>query len=49
MQRDDALKLVGEMRAPLRLALGERLLLAVIGVRQMIDAGEQRAEESCGC
>ena len=45
MQRDDALELVGEMRAPLRLALAERLLLAVVGRRQVIDAGEQRAEE----
>ena len=39
VQRDDALQFVGEMRAPFRLALGERLLLAVVGVRQMIDAG----------
>ena len=44
MQRDDALQLVRQMRAPFRLALGERLLLPVIGVRQMIDAREQRAE-----
>ena len=44
MQRDDALEFVGEMRAPFRLALGEGLLLAVVGVRQMIDAGQQRAE-----
>ena len=45
MQRDDALELVGEMRAPFRLADGEGLLGAVIGRRQMIDAGEQRAEQ----
>ena len=45
MQRDDALEIVGEVRAPFRLALAEGLLLAVVGVRQMIDAGEQRAEE----
>ena len=45
VQRDDALELVGEMRAPFRLALAEGLLLAIIGRRQMIDAGEQRAEE----
>ena len=45
VQRDDALELVGEMRAPFRLALGEGLLLAVVGRRQMVDAGEQRAEE----
>src|SRR5437762_5054970 len=32
------------MPAPFGLALGEGLLLAIIGVRQMIDAGEQRAE-----
>ena len=44
MQRDKPVELVGEMRAPLRLADGEGLLLAVVGRRQMIDAGEQRAE-----
>src|SRR5580700_7988575 len=32
------------MRAPVRLALGEGLVLAAIGRRQMIDAGQQRAE-----
>src|SRR5438477_2117490 len=32
------------MPAPFRLALGEGLLLAIISVRQMVDAGEQRAE-----
>ena len=31
VQRHDALELVGEMRAPFRLALGEGLLLAVVG------------------
>ena len=45
MQRDDALQVVGEVRAPFRLALRERLLLAVVGVRQMVDAGQQRAEQ----
>ena len=45
VQRDDAFELVGEMRAPFRLAFGEGLMLAVIGRRQMIDAGQQRAEE----
>ena len=44
MQIDHPLQLVGEMRAILRLALAEGLLVAVIGVRQMIDAGQQRAE-----
>ena len=44
VQVDEALQFVGEMRAVFRLALGEGLLLAVIGVRQMIDAGQQRAE-----
>ena len=42
---DDALQLVGEMRAPFRLAAGEGLLGAVIGVRQVVDARQQRAEE----
>ena len=41
MQRDDALQFVGEVRAPLRLALAERLMLAVIGVRQVVDARQQ--------
>jgi len=33
------------MRAPLGLALAEGLVLAVVGRRQVVDAGEQRAEE----
>jgi len=41
--------LVGEMRAPLRLALGESLLLAIVGVRQMIDAGQRGAEHLAVC
>ena len=45
VQRDDALQLVGEMRAPFRLAAGEGLFGAVIGVGQMVDARQQRAEE----
>ena len=45
MQRDDALELVGFVRAPIRLASRERLVLAVISRRQMVDAGQQRAEE----
>ena len=44
MQVDQALELVGEMRAVFRLALAEGLLLAVIGVGQVIDAGQQRSE-----
>ena len=32
------------MRAPFGLARGEGLFFAVVGVRQMVDAGEQRAE-----
>ena len=45
MQADDALQGVGEMAAPFRLALGEGLMLAAIGRRQMVDAGKQHAEE----
>jgi hypothetical protein len=45
VQRDDAFEVVGKVAAPLRLALGEGLLLAIIGRRQMIDASEERAEE----
>ena len=33
------------MRAPFGLALGEGLGVAVIGVRQVVDAGEERAKE----
>ena len=43
--RDDALEFVGEMRAPFRLTLGEGLMFAAIGRRQMVDTGQQRAEE----
>jgi transcriptional antiterminator Rof (Rho-off) len=45
VQRHDALELVCEVRAPLRLTLAEGLVLAVVGRWQMIDTGEQRAEE----
>ena len=45
MERHDALEIVGEMRAPFRLAARKRLLGAVIGVRQVVDACQQRAEE----
>ncbi len=44
MQRHQAVEFVGEMAAPFRLADGEGLLGAVIGRRQVIDAGDQRAE-----
>ncbi len=44
VQRDQPFQFVGQMRAPFRLAPRERLLLAVIGVRQMIDAGQHGAE-----
>jgi hypothetical protein len=45
VQGDDAFEIVGEMRAPVRLALREGLLGAIVGRRQMVDAGQQRAEE----
>src|SRR5262249_54609893 len=45
MQRYDAPELIGEMRAPFRLTLRERLLLAIVGRRQVIDAGQERTEE----
>ncbi len=41
---DDPFERVGEMGAPFRLALGEGLMLAIVGRGQMVDAGEQRAE-----
>ena len=56
---DDALEIVGQMRAPFRLANGERLLLAIVSRRQMIDKLEYlialarernfgKAAEQCG-
>jgi hypothetical protein len=44
MQRDDPFQLVGQMRPPARLAAGEGIMAEVVGVRQMIDTGQQRAE-----
>ena len=44
MQRDDPLERVGEMSAPFRLALGEGLMLAIVGRGQMVDARQERAE-----
>ena len=45
VQGDDVLELVGEMGAPFGLAARKSLFGAIIGMRQMIDAGEKRAEE----
>ena len=45
MQRDKALELVGEVGAPFRLAFGEGLMLTAIRRRQMVDPGQERAEE----
>jgi hypothetical protein len=44
VQGDEAGQLVGEMRAPLGLALGVGLLGAIVGGLQMVDAGEHVAE-----
>ena len=44
MQVDQTLHFVGEMGAIFRLALGEGLLFAIVGVGQVIDAGQERAE-----
>ena len=44
MQRDDALQLVGEFRAMLRLAAREGVLRQIVRVRHVVDAGQQRAE-----
>ena len=44
VQRHQALEIVGQMGAPLGFATGEGLFLAVIGVRQVIDAGQHGAE-----
>ncbi len=44
VQRHQTVEVVGEMRAPFRLANGEGLLVAIIRCRHVIDAGHQRAE-----
>ena len=44
VQRHHALEVVRQMRAPFRLATAEGLFLAVVGVRQVIDAGQHGAE-----
>ena len=44
MQRHETLEFVRQMRAPVGFALGEGLFLAVIGVRQVVDAGQHGAE-----
>jgi len=40
MQCHHPFELIGEMAAPFRLALGEGLLGAIVGMRQVIDAGQ---------
>src|SRR5262249_17756547 len=45
VQRNDAVEFVRQMRAPGRLALAESLMLAAVGCRQVVDAGQERAEE----
>ena len=45
VQADDPLERVGEMAAPFRLALGEGLMFAAVGGRQMVGSGQQGAEE----
>ena len=44
MQGHEAFQLVGQMAAPFRLAAGEGLFLAVVGVRQVIDTRQHGAE-----
>ena len=44
MQRHQTLKLVGEFDAVFRLALGVGVLGQIVRMRQVVDAGEQRAE-----
>ena len=41
MEGNQTLELIGKMRAPFRFALGEGLVLAVVGMRQVIGTGEQ--------
>ena len=43
--RDEPLKIVGEVNAPIRLAARVSLVLAAVCRRQVIDPGQHRAEE----
>ena len=45
MQLHDPLQGIGEMRAPFGLAAREGVVLEVMGMRQVVDAGEERAEQ----
>ncbi|KAG1542023.1 hypothetical protein G6F50_014155 [Rhizopus delemar] len=45
MQRDDAFQLVGQVGAPGGLALGVGVLFQVMGMRQVVYGGQQRAGE----
>src|SRR4029079_18646762 len=44
MQSDETIEVVGKMRPPFRLADAEGLLLAIVSLYQVVDAGEQRTE-----
>ena len=44
MQRDEALEIVGKLGAMLGLAAAEGVAGEIVGVAEMVDAGEQRAE-----
>ena len=46
VERDDALELVGKVRAVLGLAFREGVQLRQVGVRHVVDAGEQGAEDA---
>ncbi len=45
VQRDDAFQIVGEMAAPVRLAAAVGHLGGVVGMRQVVDARQEGAEE----
>ena len=49
VQRHEPLQLVGELGAVRRLAAGEGVARRIVGVRQVVDAGQQSAEGACGC
>ena len=49
VQRDETLKIVGKLGAVLRLAAAEGVAGDVVGVAEMVDAGEQACRTICGC
>ena len=48
MQGHDPIKFVGQMRTPFGLSFGEALLLAIVGMGEMVDAGQRSQDLATG-